>query len=88
MANTKSAERRARSSARRNVHNRAIKSRLKTLETKFAESVGVSKKAEAAQALRLVTSALDKAAKTGVIPKGRADRKKGRLAAQVNKLKG
>jgi len=87
MANTKSAERRARNSARRNVHNRAVKSRLKTVESKFADSVSAGKKEEAAQALRLATSALDKAAKTGVIPKRRANRKKARLAARLNALK-
>jgi small subunit ribosomal protein S20 len=87
MANTKSAERRARSSARRNEHNRAVKSRLKSLETRFANLVGAGKKEEAGQALRLAASALDKAAKTGAIPKGRADRKKGRLAARLNALK-
>jgi small subunit ribosomal protein S20 len=87
MANTKSAERRARSSARRNEHNRAIKSRLKSLETGFADAVGAGKKEDAGQALRLAASALDKAAKTGVIPKGRADRKKARLAARLNTLK-
>jgi len=87
MANTKSAERRARSSARRHEHNRAIKSGLKSLEKGFTDAAGAGKKEEALQALRLAVSALDKAAKTGVIPKGRADRKKGRLAARLNALK-
>ena len=34
-----------------------------------------------------VASALDKAAKTGTVPKTRANRKKSRLALQLNKLK-
>lgn len=86
MANTKSAERRARSSARRQVHNRAIKSRVKTLEHRFLQLAGAQKKDEASQALRIVTSALDKAAKTHVIPKARADRKKSRLSVRLNAL--
>jgi small subunit ribosomal protein S20 len=86
MANTKSAERRARSSARRYEHNRAAKSRLKTLQSRFLRLLSAGKKEEAGQTLRLAVSALDKAAKTGVIPKGRADRKKARLAARLNAL--
>jgi ribosomal protein S20 len=35
--------------------------------------------------LRQAVSAIDKAAKRGVIPKGRADRKKSRLALRLQK---
>lgn len=86
MPNTKSAERRVRSNARKRMRNRAIKSRLHTLEKKYTEFVAAKKKDEAVAALRLVASALDKAAKTGVIPKRRADRKKSRLALRLNTL--
>ncbi len=87
MANTKSAERRARNSARRQVHNRAAKSRVITFEKNYLALVGEGKKDEAIGSLRLVSSALDKAAKTGVIPKARADRKKSRLAARLATVK-
>lgn len=87
MPNTKSAERRMRNSARKQVHNRGINSRLHTLETKYAESVRAGKKEDAARAFESVVSALDKAAKTGTIPRSRASRKKSRLALQLNKLK-
>ncbi|MBI3414005.1 MAG: 30S ribosomal protein S20 [Verrucomicrobia bacterium] len=87
MPNTKSAERRVRSNARKRLRNRAVKSRLHTLEKKYAELVVAKKKDEAAVALRLVASAFDKAAKSGVIHKGRADRKKSRLSLRLNAIK-
>ncbi|MBL9138887.1 MAG: 30S ribosomal protein S20 [Verrucomicrobiales bacterium] len=86
MPNTKSAERRARVSARRQSRNRSVKSRLGTLERKYRALVTAGKKDEAAQALRAATSALDKAAKRGVIPKGRADRKKSRLSLSLKRV--
>jgi small subunit ribosomal protein S20 len=87
MPNTKSAERRARSSVRKHIRNRSVKSRLGTLEKAYLDLVGTGKKDEAAAALRGVSSALDKAAKTSVLPRARASRKKSRLAARLNSLK-
>jgi len=80
MPNTKSAERRMRNSARKSLKNQATKSRLKTAEKRYQAALAGGN-AEAAQtALNGVASAYDKAAKSGVIHKGRADRKKSRLA--------
>lgn len=87
MPNTKSAERRMRSSARRWTRNRSVKSRLKSLERRYAEALSAGKKEEATTAYRAVISAFDKAAKKGVIHRGRADRKKSRLAARLNGVK-
>jgi len=84
MPNTKSAERRMRSSAKRNLHNQSIKHRLKSLEQQFVEAMEAGKREEAATALAQVASALDKAAKQGVIHKANASRKKSRLARQLN----
>lgn len=83
MPNTQSAIRRTRNSARRALMNRSSKTRLKTLEAKFSSSLKTGKKEEAQEAFRSVVSALDKAAKTGVIHQGKADRKKSRLAIQL-----
>jgi small subunit ribosomal protein S20 len=87
MPNTKSAERRVRSSARKNAQNRSVKSRLHTLERKYLALVTAGKKDEAAKALKDVASAFDKAAKNGVVHKGTADRKKSRLTIRLNKVK-
>ena len=87
MPNTKSAERRMRNSARKQLHNRSIKSRLHTLEKKYVAALAGGKKEDAATALRAVASAFDKAAKVGVIHKATADRKKSRLSVRLNAAK-
>jgi small subunit ribosomal protein S20 len=87
MPNTKSAERRMRNSARKQAHNRSIKSRLHTLEKKYLALVTAGKKDEAAQGLRAISSAFDKAAKIGVVPKTTAQRKRSRLALALGRLK-
>ncbi len=80
MPKTKSAERRMRSSRRRQIYNRRSKSRLKTLEKAFVAKVASGTQEEARAAYRAVASALDKAANRGVIHGGNASRKKSRLA--------
>jgi small subunit ribosomal protein S20 len=87
MPNTKSAERRMRNSARKQLQNHSVKSRLKSLERHYIDVVQSGKKEEAAAAFRNVTSAFDKAAKNGVIHKGSANRKKSRLAAHLTRVK-
>jgi len=87
MPNTKSAERRMRSSARKHAHNRSVKSRLHSLEKKYLALVSAGKKDEALEALRTVSSAFDKAAKTGVMHWAAANRKKSRLSVRLNSLK-
>jgi small subunit ribosomal protein S20 len=87
MPNTKSAERRMRSSARKQARNKASKSRLHTLETKYVGLLKAGKKDEASRAYQGLSSAFDKAAKTGVVHKSTANRKKSRLAIQLSKLK-
>jgi small subunit ribosomal protein S20 len=76
-----------RNSARKHAHNRSIKSHLHTLERKYLSLITAGKKADAAAVLRNVTSAFDKAAKTGVLHKATADRKKSRLSLRLNTLK-
>ena len=83
MPNTKSAEHRMRNSARRHLHNQGIKSRLKTLEKKFLALLTEGKKDEAGAAWRTVSSAFDKAAKSGVLHPNNASRKKSRLALRL-----
>lgn len=76
-----------RSSARRRARNSAIKSRLKTLEKRFRTFAAAGQRDNALSALRVLTSALDKAAKTGVIHRRKADRKKSRLSLRLNSVK-
>jgi len=73
MANTKSAAKRARQNPRRTLRNRSVISQLRSLQKRHASSTA---KAEDARAL---ISALDKAAKRGIIHKNVANRRKARL---------
>lgn len=81
MPHHKSATKRLRTSEKARLRNRATKSRLKGVIKKAENTDG----AEAAPAFNDAMSALDRAASKGVIPKGRADRKKSRLAKRLNK---
>ena len=83
MPNTKSAERRARNSSRKHLQNHSVKSQLKTLEKRYLGTASAGKQEDAVASFRSICSALDKAAKTGVIHKATANRKKSRLAARL-----
>ena len=72
-----------RNSARKQLQNRSVKSRLHTLERSYLKLLSVGKKEDATKALQAVTSAFDKAAKSGVVHRGTADRKKSRLALRL-----
>jgi len=71
MANSKSAAKRARQSPRRTQRNRSVISHLRSLSKQQA--------AGGAQHRASLVSALDKAAKRGVIHKNVANRRKARL---------
>ena len=83
MPNTKSAARRVRNSARKNLQHRSVKSKLRRLEKEFRAAVTAGKKDEAAKLLPGVHSAFDKAVKTGAVPRPTANRKKSRLAVSL-----
>jgi len=85
MPNTKSAERRMRNSARKQTQNRSVKSRLHTLERNYLALISAGKKDEATKSLQVVTSAFDKAVKSGVVHSATANRKKSRLALRLSK---
>ena len=87
MPNTKSAERRMRNSARKHLQNQSVKSRLHTLQRNYAELLEAGKKDDAGQALRVLTSALDKAAKRKIIHPARANRTKSRLSLRLHAAK-
>ena len=87
MANTKSAAKSARQGERRRLRNRGVKSGVRKSEKAFLAAIAAGSKDEAVKVLSEVASRYDKAAKSGVLKKGTADRKKSRLAVKLNKLK-
>jgi small subunit ribosomal protein S20 len=72
MANTRSASKRARQTTKRALRNRSVLTRLRGMQK------GVSAKPEAKD-VRAMISAIDKAAKRGIIHKNAAKRRKARL---------
>jgi small subunit ribosomal protein S20 len=84
MPNTKSAEKRVRSNARKAARNQSVKSSVKTFEKKFLEAAASGNADTAGAALKEATAAYAKAAKKGVIKKGKASRKQSRLQLKLN----
>ena len=75
MANTKSAAKRARQTARRASRNRSVRSRLRGMQKRAA---GANTKSDPNE-IRGLISAIDKAAKRGIIHRNAARRRKARL---------
>ena len=74
MANTRSATKRARQTLKRSLRNRSVVTRLRTLQ-KQARST----QTPSADEIRALISAIDKAAKRGIIHENAANRRKARL---------
>jgi small subunit ribosomal protein S20 len=85
LANTKSAEKRARQNAKARLRNKIVKTRVKTLvkETRLAASRGVPETAQST--LKKATQAIDKAKSRGAIHRKTAARKISRLTRLVSK---
>ncbi len=84
MPKTKTAEKSARSAARKAERNKAIRSSTRT-EVAKAEKLVTGKKSEDAQAAVVqAISSLDKAARKKVIHRNTAARKKSRLMKKLN----
>lgn len=74
-----------RSDAKKRAHNNSVKAELKTLSRKLSD-FGKENLTQAKDLARTLVSKYDKAVKMGVIPRGRADRRKSRISQFVNKL--
>ena len=86
MPNTKSAAKALRSSGHKRLLNKSVKTALHSIEKSFLSLITEGKKDAATALLPRVNSALDKAAKRGVIHANRASRQKSRLAARLAAL--
>lgn len=75
MANTKSAGKRARQTTVRSLRNRSVLTRLRKMQKGIS---GAASKPEAKDVQAMI-SAIDKAAKRGIIHKNAAKRRKARL---------
>jgi small subunit ribosomal protein S20 len=85
LPKTKTAEKSARSAARKAERNKAVKSVTKSRITKAEKLIAGKKIKEAKPAVTEAISALDRAAKKKVIHPNTAARKKSRLMKKLNK---
>ena len=86
MAHTQSAKKRIRQTIARTAVNRSVMSRVRTLRKKVAEAVTGNNKEAAVAAYNVFASAIDKAAKKGVVPANRAANYKSKAAKAVATL--
>lgn len=84
MPNIQSAKKRVKVSEKKNLHNRIVKSGMRTAVRKFDAAVAADP-SNAKEQLSATSAVIDKAVSKGVIHKNTANRKKSRLAKQLNK---
>ncbi len=80
MANLKSARKDIRRIAKRDLRNRQARSRLGTLRRNLDQAIAGGEDETIGWAIRSYVSGLDRAAKSGVIHRRKADRTKARCA--------
>ncbi len=86
MANIKSAIKRIRSSERKRMRNKPVRTALKTYVKAAVSRINSQDTEDAAQAVVRAISELDKAASKGIIHRNQAARRKARLMAKFNRL--
>ncbi len=86
MPNLKTSIKDLRSTKRKTVYNDRLRNRVKKSIKSFQSNISTGEKEKAEKSLKQVYKVLDKASKKNVINKGKASRKKSRLAVQLNKL--
>ncbi|MBV9691030.1 MAG: 30S ribosomal protein S20 [Ktedonobacteraceae bacterium] len=86
MPNNAAAEKRMRQEEKRRAHNRSIKSLVRTQITKARQAIAspTTTTEAATEAVRVAASALDRAARKGVIHRNNAARRKSRLMKHLN----
>ena len=86
MANTKSALKNIRKNKARYLQNRAVATRLKTLEKKFLSAIGEKDATLSKELASALISALEKAKKNNLVHANKVSRKKSRCAELLAEL--
>jgi small subunit ribosomal protein S20 len=86
MANTKSAKKAARQSARRTVINKSRRTRVRSVTRKVEEAIAAGDRALALAAMADAEPAIIRAAQKGIVHRNAARRKVSRLAHRIAKL--
>jgi small subunit ribosomal protein S20 len=86
MANTASARKRIRQTAKRTARNRARKSRMRTFIKKVEAAIAGGDKTAAAEALRVAQPEMHRASTKGVVHLNTVSRKLSRLSARIRAM--
>ena len=86
MPNITSAKKRARQSETRRVHNKHIRSGMRTKVKAVVHAIEAGDKAAATEAYKLAVPALDSSVSKGILHKNKAARSKSRLNARIQAL--
>lgn len=86
MPNIKSAKKRVKVSASKQLQNKMFKSAFKTIIKKYEAAVAAGDKEAAINLYRSVVKKVDQAAAKGIIAKNNAARKKSRFTIMLNSL--
>jgi small subunit ribosomal protein S20 len=86
MANTKQARKRSRQAQALNVHNTALRSRLRTAIKKVRKAIAGGDKSAATAEFRASTRVIDSIADKKIVHKNLAARNKSRLAAAIKSM--
>ena len=86
MANTKSAKKAGRQTARRTDANKARRSRMRSFARKVEEAIASGDKAAAAAALKEAEPVIARTAQKGLMHRKSASRKVSRLAKRVSAM--
>lgn len=86
MANTTQARKRARQAVKRNRHNSALRSKMRTAIKKVIKAVRAGDKAAAQELFRAMSSVVDSVANKKIIHKNKAARHKSRLSAAIKAM--
>ena len=86
MANSRSARKRIRSSERKRVRNRIVRSAVRTRIGRVRRSLVTGQVVDVEEELRAAIKALDKAAEKGILHRNNAARRKSRIMAMASRL--
>lgn len=86
MANSLQARKRARQADKRRAHNQGRRSMMRTSLKKALAAIESGNREEAEAAYKAATSALDVAAKNGLIHRNKAARHKSRMNAHIRAM--
>jgi len=86
VANTKTAQKRARQGEKRRDHNKALRSRMRTAMKKVLKAAARGERDEARVAYRQAVPLIDGLVTKGLIHRNKAARHKSRLNARVRRL--